>query len=368
RDIRILGKARVFESEFVGIRFRMARAFYLKAVLLDMPRIILESTLVLFILGYVGVVVAIQSNTQGSIASLGLFGYAALRVLPSLNRITNNLQSLKYSRPLIDNLYADLIASDDTVEDAGRIEPLTFDSEIRFDDVSFLYEDDADFSIRGLQLTVNRGEFIGVIGPTGSGKTTLIDLLIGLLSPTAGQILVDGHDIQTNLGGWYAQIGLVSQSVTLIDDTLRRNIALGIPDDQIDETAVNEAVTVAQLSGFVQDLQLGLDTVVGEQGTRLSGGQRQRVAIARALYRRPQILVFDEGTSALDEDTEAALVESLNELRVDRTLVVVAHRMTTIQDCDRAVLLEDGVLVDQGRLVDVLRRRPSYRPTSARAG
>jgi len=191
-------------------------------------------------------------------------------------------------------------------------------------------------------LVIRRGEQVGICGPTGGGKTTLVDLITGLLAPSQGQVRVDGVDIQTNLRGWQRNLGVVSQMVFLVDDTLRRNIALGIPDDKIDEQAVCEAIRLAQLEELVARLPQGLDTVVGERGVRLSGGERQRVAIARALYYRPQVLIFDEGTSALDNITEQELMRALRSLRGGHTIVLVAHRLSTVHDADRVVFVENG--------------------------
>ncbi len=200
-------------------------------------------------------------------------------------------------------------------------------------------------ALANVSLTIRRGEQIGICGPTGGGKSTLVDLMAGLLSPASGRILVDGQDIAHNTAGWQRNIGMVPQMVFLIDDTLRRNIALGTADKAIDETALTQAVRLAQLEDFIGSLPRGLDTVVGERGIRLSGGQRQRIAIARALYSKPQVLIFDEGTSALDNATEQELMQALKLLRSNHTILLVAHRLSTVRDADRVVFVEDARVV-----------------------
>jgi ABC-type multidrug transport system fused ATPase/permease subunit len=191
-------------------------------------------------------------------------------------------------------------------------------------------------------MVIRRGEQIGICGPSGGGKTTLVDIISGLLAPSAGRVLVDGHDIASSTRGWQRNLGMVPQTVFLIDDTFTRNIALGIADEDIDEAALHDAVHLAQLDDFIASLDLGLETVVGERGVRISGGERQRIAIARALYNRPQVLIFDEGTSALDNMTERELMLSLKRLRGSHTILLVAHRLSTVRDSDRVVFVKDG--------------------------
>jgi ATP-binding cassette subfamily C protein len=209
-------------------------------------------------------------------------------------------------------------------------------------------------------LTIHSGESIGIVGPTGAGKTTLVDLVVGLLRPSSGRILIDGKDLSSRLPAWKRNIGYVPQSIFLIDDSLRRNIALGIGDREIDESLVQAAVRLAQLERFVAELPQGLDTSVGERGVRLSGGERQRVGIARALYHDPGLLVFDEATSALDQATEAALAEAIEALHGKKTLLVVAHRLSSVRRCDLLVFLSQGRIAACGSYDDLLRDHPDF--------
>jgi ATP-binding cassette, subfamily B, bacterial PglK len=222
------------------------------------------------------------------------------------------------------------------------VEPLPFHQELRLERVTFRYEQADRDALQGIDLVIHPGEQIGICGPTGGGKTTLTDIITGLLDPTSGRVTVDDRDLVDVEREWQANLGIVAQMVFLTDDALRRNVALGVPDDKVDDAALREAVKLAQLEPFVADLPEGLDTIVGERGVRVSGGQRQRIAIARALYRKPEILIFDEGTSALDNATEAQMMSAIEQLRGEHTIILVAHRLSTVRNADRIVFLEDG--------------------------
>lgn len=219
--------------------------------------------------------------------------------------------------------------------------------------------------LSGISLTVPKGTSLGIVGPTGAGKTTLVDIMIGLLPPTTGRVIVDGTDIQSDVRAWQRRLGIVPQTVFLIDDTLRRNVALGLDDSEIDGQRVRDAVQLAQLDSVVAELPNGLETRVAERGIRLSGGQRQRVAIARALYRQPSLLVFDEGTSALDHLTENELVKEVESLRGERTIILVAHRLSTIRRCDQVAFLDKGELVDLGSYEELVARNNTFKALAA---
>ncbi len=216
-------------------------------------------------------------------------------------------------------------------------------------------------ALDGVSLTIRRGESIGVVGATGSGKSTLIDVLLGLLEPQSGRVLVDGRDIREGIRGWQQRVGYVAQTFELLDDTVRRNGAFGRSDDAIDDARIESVLRLAHLSDTAALSLQGLDTVIGERGARLSGGERQRVAIARALYHDADILVFDEATSALDYQTEQAIVRAIEGLRGVKTLVVVAHRLSTVRGCDRLVLLESGRVTGEGAYNDLVERHPAFR-------
>lgn len=363
RDIKILGREEYFRRLFADQRAELAHSNYWRSVAEKVPRATLETALLLFIATFFAITTLTEGSALGALAVLGLFTYAALRLLPSLNRILAGLNSLKYATPAVDQLYEDLVL----IEGAGgarklpnHVEPLPFTQEITVDRVSFRYEGTQENVLTDVSLSITRGEFIGVVGPTGGGKSTLVDLLLGLLQPTSGTILVDGVNMADHTAAWQRNLGMVPQTVFLVDDTLKRNIALGIADSEIVEEHVWEAVRMARLERFVAQLPGGLETVVGERGVRLSGGQRQRVAIARALYHRPNVLVLDEGTSALDNRTEAELMEELQRLHGTRTIITIAHRLSTVRKCDRIVLVQAGRVVDTGSFEELEERNPDF--------
>jgi ATP-binding cassette subfamily C protein len=220
--------------------------------------------------------------------------------------------------------------------------------QIEIKDLCFGYRPELPLVLDGINLTIRAGETIGFVGTSGAGKSTLVDVLLGLLQPTGGRILVDGRDIAESLGDWQQRIGYVPQAIYLVDDTIRRNVCLGLADSAIDEKQVWLALTAAQLADFVQNLPHGLDTIVGERGVKLSGGQRQRIGIARALYHQPEVLVLDEATSALDNATEADFMQAIEGLHGQKTMLLVAHRLTTLKNSDRIVVIEDGRIKQVG--------------------
>jgi ABC-type multidrug transport system fused ATPase/permease subunit len=218
-----------------------------------------------------------------------------------------------------------------------------------------------------VSVTVRRGESVAIVGATGAGKTTLVDILIGLLEPTQGSVRVDGTSIAEHLGGWHQNIGYVPQMPFLLDDTLRRNVALGVADPEIDDEAVSRALTVARLQDLTARLPLGVETLLGERGIRLSGGERQRISIARALYRDPALVIFDEATSSLDPGTERDVAEALDAVRGGRTVIVIAHRQTTVERCDRVVLLSDGRITATGSYAELAATSDVFRAVAALA-
>ena len=348
RDIKVLGREQAFAREFGRGRKRLARTLYLRHTAGELPRDVMETALIGFILAFFVIAVVTTQGLEGSLSVLGLFAYAGLRLQPSLKEIIRGLNHLKFASAPIEDLDHDLrIVRGVRPADHDRA-PLEFVREWRADGVEFRYEETTRPALRDINLSIAPGELIGICGPTGGGKTTLVDVLTGLLEPTKGQVTVDGLDLREHARRWHANLGIVPQMVFLTDDTLRRNIALGVPDADIDDQGVLDAVRQAQLGPFVSSLPDGLDTLVGERGVRVSGGQRQRIAIARALYHQPQVLVFDEGTSALDNTTEAQLMSDLERLRGDRTIVMVAHRLSTVRTCDRVVLVEAGRIAGIG--------------------
>lgn len=363
RDIRVLGREKFFENDFASNRQRMASTYAGRGVLIDAPRVALETSVLLVVLFFIAFQVSRGRPVSESTTVLGVFGYVAFRILPSVNRVVNNLQSLKFTSPLIEYLYEDAVAAEAAPSQDGEpthAEPEPFQV-LEMKDVTYRYPLADRDAVMNIDLKVERGQSIGVVGRTGSGKSTVLDLMLGLLEPTSGVVAVNGEPLAGWPHAWHRSIGLVPQTIFLLDDTIRRNVALGVAPEDLDDRLVNEALEIAQLQDLVVSSPFGLDTMVGERGVKLSGGQRQRLAIARAMYRRPQVLMFDEGTSALDSRTESQLLRTLSRMREDLTLITVAHRLSTVRDCDVVVLLFDGRITAKGTYEKLLRTSEEFR-------
>ncbi len=331
---------------------------YVRSTFTEMPRTVIELALISFILTYFAISLTRGADVEGALSTLGLFAYAGLRLQPSVQRILSGLNEIKFSAAPVQEIISDLAIRPFATDE--RLGPLPFEKAVRLEGVSFRYSGASSDALQEVNLEILAGEVVGICGPTGGGKTTLVDLLTGLLHPTRGQITVDGVDLSGAAGRWFLNLGVVPQMVFLVDDTLRRNIALGVDDADIDETAVRDAVELAQLNEFVASLPSGLDAQVGELGVRISGGERQRLAIARALYRRPRVLVFDEGTSALDNATESRLIEAIDRLRGDRTIILVAHRLSTVGRSDRVLFVEGGRVTGDASYAELLQTHKGF--------
>ena len=368
RDIKVLRSEDHFGRVYRGDREELSHSLYLRGTVLELPRLVIETALIAFILLLFAFSIVTGTATHELLSTLGLFAYAGLRIQPSLQKFVSGLNSVRYSSAAVDEVFEDLKLIEQIESPSDDVGELTFERELHLDGVSFTYESGHRPAVEDVDLRIESGELIGICGPSGGGKTTLTDLITGILEPTGGVVTVDGVDLTERRAAWFRKLGVVPQMIFLVDDTLRRNIALGTGDDAIDEAAVREAVELAQLEEFVGSLPDGLDTVVGERGVRLSGGQRQRVAIARALYRRPEVLVFDEGTSALDNTTESVLISSLEHLRGTRTIILVAHRLSTVRDCDRIVYVEDGRVAGVGEFSELQAENAGFRALAEYSG
>ncbi len=355
KDVKLFGREHDFLAQYHVHNSRSARTEQLQQTLRQLPRLWLELFTVASLAALVVSLVARGRDMTNIVPTIGLFAAAAFRLMPSVNRILGSVQSLRYSAPVIETLHDELRLS--ALDPAARFggPALALHREVRLIDVSYSYPGAAAPALNRVSMNIQAGESVGLIGPSGSGKSTLVDVLLGLLTPTSGQVRVDGQDIQSSLRGWQDQIGYVPQSIYLTDDTLRRNVAFGLPDEQIDDSAVGKAIKAAQLEDFVASLPDGLDTLVGERGVRLSGGQRQRIGVARALYHDPAVLVLDEATSSLDTAAERSVMEAVGQLQGSKTLLVVAHRLTTVERCDRLYRLDQGRIVAEGAPVEMLR-------------
>lgn len=348
KDVKLLGREIDFIEQYRVHNDQSARVGQLQSVLQQLPRLWLE---LLAIVGLATLVISMLmqgGKLEAILPTLGLFAAAAFRVMPSVNRILNAVQSLRYGLPVIDVLHAELNLPAHEVD--GTRSPITrFHTTLELNDIAFSYPNAIEPTLKNISLTIKRGESIGFIGTSGAGKSTLVDILLGLLTPDRGKVRMDGANIHEHLRNWQDQIGYVPQSIFLTDDTLRRNIAFGLPNEHINDTYVQRAVQAAQLEDFVASLPDGLETVVGERGVRLSGGQRQRIGIARALYHDPAVLVLDEATSSLDTETEQGVMQAVRALHGSKTILIVTHRLSTVEHCDRLYRLNQGQVVEEGR-------------------
>lgn len=361
KEAKLLGRESGFLAKYEEHNAESARIEQFQATLQLLPRLWIE---LLAVTGLATLIITMLAQGQQAatiVPTLGLFAAAAFRLMPSAYRVLGAVQNLPYGMPVIKILREELKL---TPELPINVEA-TFDSrvsnsfknDIELVNVDYMYPSSSEPALTGLNISIRKGESIGFVGPSGSGKSTLVDIVLGLLTPTSGEVQVDKENIQADLRSWQDQIGYVPQSVYLTDDTLRNNVAFGIPPVRIDEGALNRAIQAAQLDTFVVSQPDGLDTVVGERGVRLSGGQLQRIGIARALYHDPSVLVLDEATSALDTLTEKGVMNSVEALQGSKTLLIVAHRLSTVKHCSRLYQLDRGRVIAEGTPARLLREQ-----------
>ena len=354
KDVKVLGRENEFLSQHekhLGESIRINRIYN---VILTLPRSFMEIITIVGLCLLVVSMVVRGRELADIVPILGLFAAAAFRVMPSINRLLMATQTLIFNRSIIASVYQDfLLDSPDSLTVKSNTK---FASQLELMDVSFQYPTAATASLQNVSLVVKRGEAVGFVGPSGAGKSTLVDVILGLFAPTSGVVKVDGQDVQQNLRNWQNQIGYVPQAIYLTDDTLRRNVAFGLNDENINDNLVRDAIRLAQLEEFVATLPEKLDTVVGERGVRLSGGQRQRIGIARALYHNPSVLVLDEATSSLDTPTEHGVMQAVQALQGSKTVLIVAHRLSTVEYCDRLYKIENARITEEGTFDEVVQR------------
>ena len=346
KDIKLFGKEEYFFEEFRKQNLVFTNINIRVNTLSQVPRLYLEFLAVLGLATLV-VIMTMQSRPlEAMLPILGVFLAAAFKMIPSVNKILASAQVIRMGVTVVDGLHAEFkLISDIACEGQGE---LNFSKEIMLKNVTYQYPETRQMALQNISMRIAKGSTIGLIGPSGSGKSTLVDVLLGLFDPSSGDVYSDEVSTKTNMRKWQSIIGYVPQTIYLTDDTLRNNIAFGISKKDINDEAINRVIQSAHLEEFINSLPMGLDTTVGERGVKLSGGQRQRVGIARALYNDPPILVLDEATSALDEDTENVVMEAIKSLHGIKTIIIVAHRLSTIEHCDWLYRLEKGVIIEEG--------------------
>ena len=369
KDARVLNRENLFLKQYNMFAKKHVRASVYQSIIKELPKPIIETLLVIGILTITLIMVAEGRTFTEIIPLLTLFGVAAVKLMPIFNNVISQISTINYSAYSVNAIFDDLELLEGKYKDfrkkiLSESKRMSFSNEIELISVSYKYPESDDYAIHDINLTIPKGHAVAFVGPSGAGKTTLVDVILGLLTPDSGTIKVDGVDIYDNIRGWMKIIGYIQQSNYLMDARIFRNIAFGVPDNEIEKDKLYNAISAAQLEELIERLPLGLRTVTGERGTRLSGGQQQRIAIARALYNNPQILVMDEATSALDNITEKFVIEAIERLRGDRTIVMIAHRLTTVKNCDMIYMIDEGKIVGQGTYDELLETSKEFRKMS----
>nr|WP_279304749.1 ABC transporter ATP-binding protein [Salinibacter ruber] len=369
KEVKIQGKEEAFLNLYDDPSERYARNQALYRVIKKAPRYIIEMVAFGGIILIAVYLIAVRESLQQVIPVLGLYAFAGYRLLPALQEAFHGLASARFNIAALNKLHRDLKglaearSSASGGADGTAAPPLLLEEELALREVSYTYPDADRPAIKNLSLAIPARSMVGFVGKTGSGKTTAVDLALGLLRPQEGEITIDGTPLRANnLRRWQQTLGYVPQHIYLSDDTVARNIAFGVPRDQIDMETVREAARRAHILDYVeQDLPNRWETVVGERGVKLSGGQRQRIGIARALYHDPSVLVFDEATSALDQSTEAGVMEAIYDLEGEQTILIISHRLSTVQRADNIFMLEEGRKVGEGSYDALLEEHSKFR-------
>ncbi len=350
KEVKIAGKEQYFTEEYIKCGRGYVNAVQKYTLYNSIPRLLIETVCIASLVGYMMLLVSQGQSVKEVTAVLSAFVVAAVRMMPCANRINNQLTSMAFYQPFFmgvsDNLQ-DEISGENTDMSFAEVakEKLPVRKSIELRDITYRYPNSEPLIFDHANMEIPVGAAVGIVGTSGAGKTTVVDILLGLLEIQTGGVYADGVSIKENYRSWLKNVGYIPQMIFMLDDTIRKNVAFGIAEEEIDEDRLWEVLKEAQLDEFVRSLPEGVDTSIGERGIRISGGQRQRIGIARALYYDPEVLILDEATSALDNDTEAAIMDSINSLHGRKTLIIIAHRLQTIEKCDMIYRVENGKAV-----------------------
>ncbi len=351
KEVKVTGKEQYFVDEYRKCGSGYVSAVQRYSLYNNIPKLLIETVCIAVMMGYMIVLTLLGTATENMLEVLSTLAAAAFVLLPAVNRINNQINSIAYFEPFFmgvsDNLQDEISDNKVDISFATDEEKLPLRRAIELKDIVYAYPNTDKLIFDHASLTIPIGTSVGIVGTSGAGKSTIVDILLGLLEVQEGSICADGAEVKSRYRNWLKNIGYIPQMIFMLDDTIRRNVAFGVHDEYIDEERVWEVLREAQLDEFVRELPEGLDTGIGERGIRLSGGQRQRIGIARALYYDPEVLILDEATSALDNDTEAAIMDSINRLHGRKTLVIIAHRLQTIEKCDLVYRVENGQAIAQ---------------------
>jgi len=355
KEVKIMGKEQYFTDEYIKCGKGYVDAVQKYTLYNSIPRLLIETICIIGMVSYMMILVVTGNDFTAMMPILSAFSVAAIRLMPSANRINNQLTSIAFYQPFFmgvsDNLQDEISGVNvDMTFASEEVEKLPVKKSISLRDITYAYPNTEKLIFDHAHMDIPVGAAVGIVGTSGAGKTTIVDVLLGLLEVRTGKVYADETDVKEHYRAWLKNIGYIPQMIFMLDDNIRRNVAFGVPDDKIDENRLWEVLKEAQLDEYVRNLPEGLDTSIGERGIRISGGQRQRIGIARALYYDPEVLILDEATSALDNDTEAAIMDSINSLHGRKTLIIIAHRLQTIEKCDMIYRVENGKAVREKNL------------------
>ena len=346
KELKVLGREKFFEEHYYSEYGKYTNSRRKVSAYTMMPKPVMETVCVAALLLVISLKVASGVAVEYFVPTLSVFALAVIRILPSGSRISSSISNISYGKASVETIYRDMqnvvsLKNEDKIVQ-GEV---PFNNRIEVKDVSFTYEEAENKVLDGVSVFIPKNKSVAFIGPSGAGKTTLVDIILGVLAYQSGTIQIDNRELNECKVGWQKKVGYIPQNIYILDDSIKRNIAFAVDDDEIDEERIWKAIEQAQLNEFIQSLPDGVDTVIGERGARVSGGQRQRIGIARALYHDPEVLVLDEATSALDHETETAVMEAIDALNGSKTLIIIAHRLSTIENCNMVYRVENGKAV-----------------------